>query len=213
MGTIESLSPEEFHAVLETNLVGTWYGLRAVVRSMRRAGGGSIVIVNSTAPGRRAPALGILDEQMGPARALTDGGQRVRPGPDPREQLPSRDHRHASGLRPRHWRADRRDAAPIPGLASVDEISAYAVFLASEDASFSTGTELVADGGYMLGPVDRTRHRDCLSRSKATRRPYFDDLRTPLLGQRDCQELRVGSEDVAAGGSCWRSTSIAGTPT
>ena len=42
------------------------------------------------------------------------------------------------------------NGAPIPRLATVEEFSVYVLFLASEEAAFSTGTELIADGGYLL---------------------------------------------------------------
>jgi NAD(P)-dependent dehydrogenase (short-subunit alcohol dehydrogenase family) len=42
------------------------------------------------------------------------------------------------------------NGAPIARLATVEEISAYVLFPASEEAAFSTGTELIADGGYLL---------------------------------------------------------------
>ena len=38
---------------------------------------------------------------------------------------------------------------PIGRLGDVDEIAKAALFLVSEDASFITGTDLVADGGYI----------------------------------------------------------------
>jgi NAD(P)-dependent dehydrogenase (short-subunit alcohol dehydrogenase family) len=43
------------------------------------------------------------------------------------------------------------DKFAIPRMASVTEIAAYVLFVASEDASFSTGSEFVADGGFALG--------------------------------------------------------------
>jgi 3alpha(or 20beta)-hydroxysteroid dehydrogenase len=48
MGTIEELTVDEFREVSNTNLIGVFLGIRAVLPSMRRAGGGSIVNVNST---------------------------------------------------------------------------------------------------------------------------------------------------------------------
>ena len=44
---------------------------------------------------------------------------------------------------------------PIGRMASAEEMAACALFLASDDASFVTGTELVADGGWLAasGPL------------------------------------------------------------
>lgn len=48
-GTIEEQSPESFRRVVDVNLFGPWLGMRAVAPSMRRAGGGCVVNVSSTA--------------------------------------------------------------------------------------------------------------------------------------------------------------------
>ncbi|MFD7489786.1 hypothetical protein [Streptomyces mirabilis] len=41
----------------------------------------------------------------------------------------------------------------MPRLTDVDEISSLVLFVASDDAGYSTGVEFVADGGYLPGPV------------------------------------------------------------
>ena len=41
----------------------------------------------------------------------------------------------------------------IPRIAEPEEISRLVLLLASEEASFSTGSEFIADGGHLLGPV------------------------------------------------------------
>src|SRR5215210_4764046 len=46
---VEETSPEEFQAVLETNLFGVFYGCRAAIPEMKRRGGGYIVNVSSLA--------------------------------------------------------------------------------------------------------------------------------------------------------------------
>ena len=45
------------------------------------------------------------------------------------------------------------DHQAVPRNADVNEISNYVVFAASEDSSYATGTELVVDGGFTLGPL------------------------------------------------------------
>jgi 3alpha(or 20beta)-hydroxysteroid dehydrogenase len=41
----------------------------------------------------------------------------------------------------------------IPRIADPEEITRLVLFVASEEASFSTGSEFIADGGLLLGPV------------------------------------------------------------
>src|SRR5258706_14436798 len=45
-----------------------------------------------------------------------------------------------------------RDLA-IPRIAEPKEITRLVLFVASDEASFSTGSEFIADGGHLLGPV------------------------------------------------------------
>jgi NAD(P)-dependent dehydrogenase (short-subunit alcohol dehydrogenase family) len=55
--TVEETSPEEFRAVLETNLFGVFYGCRAAIPEMRRRGGGYIVNVSSLAGANPHPNM------------------------------------------------------------------------------------------------------------------------------------------------------------
>jgi 3alpha(or 20beta)-hydroxysteroid dehydrogenase len=41
----------------------------------------------------------------------------------------------------------------IPRIAEPEEITQLVLFVASDEASFSTGSEFIADGGQLLGPV------------------------------------------------------------
>jgi len=41
----------------------------------------------------------------------------------------------------------------IPRMGEPEEITRLVLFVASDEASFSTGSEFIADGGYLLGPV------------------------------------------------------------
>jgi 3alpha(or 20beta)-hydroxysteroid dehydrogenase len=41
----------------------------------------------------------------------------------------------------------------IPRIAEPEEIPRLVLFVASDEAGFATGSEFVADGGHLLGPV------------------------------------------------------------
>ena len=41
----------------------------------------------------------------------------------------------------------------IPRIAAPEELTRLVLFVASDEASFSTGSEFIADGGSLLGPV------------------------------------------------------------
>ena len=61
------------------------------------------------------------------------------------------------GTQPREGAAPVADILPIntfaiPRAAEPDEITRLVLFVASDEASFSTGCEFVADGGGLLGP-------------------------------------------------------------
>jgi NAD(P)-dependent dehydrogenase (short-subunit alcohol dehydrogenase family) len=51
-----------------------------------------------------------------------------------------------------------RDLA-IPRIAEPEEITRLVLFVASDEASFSTGSEFIADGGQLLGPVPDARQQ------------------------------------------------------
>jgi NAD(P)-dependent dehydrogenase (short-subunit alcohol dehydrogenase family) len=54
---VEETSPEEFRAVLETNLFGVFYGCRAAIPEMRKRGGGYIVNISSLAGANPHPRM------------------------------------------------------------------------------------------------------------------------------------------------------------
>lgn len=155
VGTIESLTADEFREVIDTNLVGTFLGMRAVLPSMRRAGGGSIVNINSTAGLGAAAGLAAYGASKWGIRGLT----RIAA-----KEL-ARDGIRVNGVHPGIIETPLAydpatgnlivgvDDQAIPRLADVDEISSYVLFVASDDASYSTGDEFVADGGSLLGPL------------------------------------------------------------
>ena len=154
IGTTESIPLGEFRQVVDTNLTGALLGIRAAAPSMRKAGGGVVVNVNSIAGLAAAPGLvayssskwALRGLMRAAAEELARDGIRVNAvhpgiietplafGPDGSELVPV-------------------DGFAIPRQATPDEIANFILFAASDQARFATGSEIVADGGFGLGAI------------------------------------------------------------
>jgi 3alpha(or 20beta)-hydroxysteroid dehydrogenase len=135
----------QFRRIVDVNLVGAYLGIRAVADAMVAAGGGSIVNVSSVAGLRGVGGMAAYSASKFGLRGLTKTAavelapfairvNSVHPGGVDTPMLAGVDN---SGF------ADR----PIPRKATADEIANLVLFLASDESSFSTGSEFVADGG------------------------------------------------------------------
>ena len=153
VGKITELSDAQWQQVLAVNLSGVFHLCRAAIAPMRQAGGGSIVNVASQlghvgAAGRAAyAATKAAVIQLSRSLALDHCADKIRvnslsPGPVASERVIAR----YGGLGP----TDERFAAtcPIGRAGRPAEIARAALFLAGDDASFVTGTDLLVDGGY-----------------------------------------------------------------
>jgi 3alpha(or 20beta)-hydroxysteroid dehydrogenase len=152
------MSVAEFRNVIEVNLVSQWIGIKAVVEPMKAAGGGSIVNVSSIEGFIGAAGLAAYSASKFGIRGLTKaaarelGAHRIRVNSI-----------HPGGIvtamvldaGPQVF--DYVDGAaflaqlPIKRLGKSIEISHLAAFLASDEASYCTGAEFVADGGMLTG--------------------------------------------------------------
>lgn len=150
MGTIEDMTPAEYRRVIDVNLFGTYLGMHTVIPSMKKAGGGAIINVSSTAGMMGyAQLAGYVSSKWG-VRGLTKtaamelGAYGIRvvsvhPGPI---RTPM-----TEGIE------DTMTAAqPIARFGEPEEVSKLVLFLA-KDATYSTGSEFIVDGGALLGPV------------------------------------------------------------
>jgi len=135
----------EFRRIVDVNLVGAYLGMRAVAEPMITAGGGSIVNVSSVAGLRGVSGMGAYSASKFGLRGLTKSAARelapfgirvnsVHPGGVATEMLATVGD-------------DAFAHQPIPRRATPDEIANLVLFLASDESSFSTGSEFVADGG------------------------------------------------------------------
>jgi 3alpha(or 20beta)-hydroxysteroid dehydrogenase len=155
MRTIEDTTPEEFDQVLRVNLSGTFLGMKAVIPSMRAAGGGSIVNISSIAGMRGGDLRTAYCAGKWGVRGLTKaaafdlGGYGIRvnavcPGGGSAEMAAP-------------WMPEGLDLAahlrtvPLGRPGQLDEYASAIVFLASDQASYVTGEDLVVDGGVTSG--------------------------------------------------------------
>ena len=153
---IADTEPTDWSRVIDINLTGTYLGIRALASSMRKAGGGAIVNISSGAGMSGALGLGAYVASKWGVRGLTKTAALEL----------ARDRIRVNSIHPGATRttmaaqpdveavmaASVRGLA-IPRIAEPEELTRLVLFVASDEASFSTGSEFIADGGALLGPV------------------------------------------------------------
>jgi 3-oxoacyl-[acyl-carrier protein] reductase len=151
---IENTSPEEWDDVLAVNLKGTFLSARAALPAMKITGCGRMIFTSSitgprvTSPGHghysaskagingfiKAAALefssyNITVNGIEPGNILTDG---------------MKQHRSAAFIKM------MEEGVPLGRLGTPRDVANAALFLASDDASYITGTTIIVDGGQTL---------------------------------------------------------------
>ncbi|MFN8068659.1 MAG: SDR family oxidoreductase [Mycolicibacterium insubricum] len=148
VGTVEDYDLNDWHRIIDINLTGVFLGMRASVKALREAGGGSIVNISSIeglggttmTHGYTAAKFGVRGITKSAAWELGQWGIRVNsvhPGLIRTPMIagvPEDIFQSALG----------RAADPV-------EVSNLVVYLASDESSYSTGSEFVVDGGTVAG--------------------------------------------------------------
>ncbi|CAA9210007.1 MAG: 3-oxoacyl-[acyl-carrier protein] reductase [uncultured Actinomycetospora sp.] len=157
---LEDADRSLWDTVTAVNVTGTALGIRAVAPSMRRGGGGVIVTVASTMAHGGTAAFGPYVAAKWAVRGLTrtaalelgrDGVRVVSLTPGV-VATPLITEPLAEGV-PAIAEVFDPEPFAVPRMGDPDEISRALLFLASPDAAFITGSELVVDGGLLLGPA------------------------------------------------------------
>ena len=142
---------EEWRRIMDINMTGVFLGTKHAVPAMRESGGGSIINISSTA--------GLVGSARGSAYGTSKGGVRlftkytaiqhapdgiransIHPGPVDTEMI-------SDNLSTPEGRAESLARIPLGRIGTVMDVAYGALFLASEESSFVTGSELVIDGG------------------------------------------------------------------
>ena len=148
---VEETTSDEWDQVMDINAKGVFLGTKHAIPAMRDAGGGSIVNISSVAGLVGSRATSAYNASKGAVRLLTkstaiqyasDGirANSVHPGTI---ETPMTE----GFLADPSMRQDRMDRTPIGRLGKPEDVAYGALFLASDEASFMTGSELVIDGG------------------------------------------------------------------
>lgn len=157
----EHTSLDDWRAVHATNLDGTFLGCRTAIRLMRPAGRGAIINVSSrsglvgvpTAAAYASSKAAVRNHTKSVALWCAGEGLTIRcnsihpaavltPMWDPLlGEAPDRDMRMAAFV------AD----TPLQRFGTVAEVAAVALLLASDEAAYMTGSEIVLDGGLLAG--------------------------------------------------------------
>ncbi|HUG16157.1 MAG TPA: SDR family NAD(P)-dependent oxidoreductase [Thermomicrobiales bacterium] len=153
-GTVVELSEEGFDHTLAVNLRGAFVCSKHVIPHMERSGGGSIIFTASelALKGSRRNAAYTASKAglIGLARsmALDHAPAKIRvnvlcPGPIDTPMLRRSIERHADS---EAYERMIVDETPL-GIGTAEEIARVALFLASDESSYLTGSTVVADGG------------------------------------------------------------------
>ena len=155
LAALEDTTLADFERVVRVNQVGTFLGMRTVVEPMRAGGGGSIVNVSSVDGIVGMNGVAAYASSKFAVRGLTRvgalelGKYRIRVN-----------SLHPGGVdtpmgAPPEATATEKDAFfahhPIARVGQPRELAHVALFLASDDSSYCTGAEFVADGGQIAG--------------------------------------------------------------
>ncbi len=156
-GTVLSTDPADWDAVFRTNVGGTWLWSRAAVPEMQRQSSGSIITLASqlaVAGGRNNSAYiaakgAIISLTRTMALDFATDGIRVNaiaPGAIDTPMLARSFARHAD---PDPVREASRNRHAMRRFGRAEEVAEAALHLASDASSFTTGTVMVVDGGWL----------------------------------------------------------------
>ena len=156
-GNIETATLDDFRRTEAVNVEGTFLGCREAIRVMKGKGGGSIVNLSSVAGVIGDPQTIAYCASKGAVRLLTKSAAIYcgRAGYNIRlnsvhpsfAETPMVQGLIAASKNPERVREGLMRAAPMSRLGRPDEVANAILYLASDESSFTTGTELMVDGG------------------------------------------------------------------
>ena len=150
---VEDTTLEEWNMVMGVNSTGVFLGTKSVIPEMKKAGGGSIINISSIAGLTGGSSGSAYPASKGAVRLLTKSTaiQHAKEGIRANSIHPSgvdtpmlHEIWEISG----RSREDSEGRNPLGRIATTEDVAYGALYLASDESSFVTGSELVIDGGH-----------------------------------------------------------------
>lgn len=146
-GQLQRYKREHWQQMLDVNLTGAFLGMKAAADAIIAAGGGSIINTSSIEGLRGTPwAHGYVASKWGLTGLTKSAAMELAPhGIRVNSLHPGRISTPATDQMP-------EDLIPIPlgRPGRPEEVATFVVFLASDESSFTTGSEFVMDGGTVM---------------------------------------------------------------
>ncbi|QFU75212.1 glucose 1-dehydrogenase [Halioglobus maricola] len=156
IASITDTTPEDYMRVVKVNQLSAFLGIRAVIPAMKEAGVGSIINISSIDGLHSQAGISAYSSTKWALRGLTRSaaielGQynirvnTVHPG-GIFTQMGGKGMIEEEDINKTIY-----SKLPIPRVGQPEEVAAVTLFLATDEASYSTGSEFVADGGWFAG--------------------------------------------------------------
>ncbi len=149
---IMRMKPEDWNDVIDTNLSGTFWTIKAATRPMMRARQGRIINITSVSgqagqigqTNYSSAKAGLIGLTKATAREL--GSRNITCN----AVAPGFVQTDLTGDLPEELLEEARSRTPLGRFTSVEDVSAAVAFLASDEAAFITGQVLAVDGGLVM---------------------------------------------------------------
>jgi cyclopentanol dehydrogenase len=150
MEGVEDITQEVWDRIMAVNTTGVWLGMKVAVPALRKAGGGSIVNISSISGLIGTGLQTAYQASKGAVRIMTKTAamqyakegirvNSVHPGPI--------DTPMTTGLDRELWQMFL-NGVPLKRAGTSEDVAYGVLYLASDESSFVTGSELIIDGGY-----------------------------------------------------------------
>ena len=152
---IVKTSIDQLRRTLDINLIGTFLGLKHAGAKIAKSGGGAIVNISSISGMWGTPFAASYTASKWAMRGLTKAAalELGRSGIRVNSVHPGGVKTPMTAAVGDEGDSDWYKRLPIPRIGTVDDIAAAVLFLASDEAAYITGAELLVDGGTLAGDL------------------------------------------------------------